>query len=80
MSVLNDFEKKVFLAFTEALNLDSSTISKDLIYNEFPGWDSVAHMMIIEELESSFDCMMEVEDVLELSSYDKACEIMKKYT
>lgn len=80
MASLNDFEKKVFLAFMEALNFDSTTTPKDLIYNEFPGWDSVAHMMIIEELENSFDCMMEIEDVLELSSYDKACEIMKKYT
>ena len=77
---MNDFELKIFSSFEAALKFGPNTSPKELIYNEFPGWDSVAHMIIIAELEEVFDCMMEIDDVLDLSSFEKACEIMKKYT
>ena len=47
-----------------------------LVYNEYPGWDSVAHMTIVTQLEAEFDCMLEMEEIIAMSSYDKAVEIM----
>ena len=47
---MNDFELKIFSSFEAALK-SGQTPPKELIYNEFPGWDSVAHMIIIAELE-----------------------------
>jgi len=76
---MNNLEEKILKSFSEVLKIDNNTSLEEVVYNEFPGWDSVAHMAIIAELESSFDCMMDMEDVLDLSSFEKACEIMQKY-
>lgn len=76
---MKNLEEKVLKSFSEVLKIDNNISLEEIIYNEFPGWDSVAHMAIIAELESNFDCMMDMDDVLDLSSFTKACEIMQKY-
>ena len=76
---MNSHEEKVLNSFKQDIKISENTSVDDLIYNEFPGWDSVAHMAIIAELELQFDCMMDMEDVLDLSSFRKGCEIMNKY-
>ena len=50
----------------------------ELIYNEYPGWDSVGHMTLVAALEDKFDCMLEMDDILDMSSYAKVCEIMSR--
>ena len=51
----------------------------DLIYNSIPEWDSVGHMGMIAELEDVFEIMMEMEDIIDFSSYKKGFEIIAKY-
>lgn len=65
-------------AFATALGIDRGEIVDDLSYGDKP-WDSVAHMAIILEIEKAFDIMMETEDVINLSNYGKAQEILGKY-
>ena len=36
-------------------------------------------MMLVAGLEEAFDCMLDMEDILDMSSYDKALNIMAKY-
>tara|TARA_B100000614_G_C14256411_1_gene373098 strand:- start:65 stop:298 length:234 start_codon:yes stop_codon:yes gene_type:complete len=76
---MDSHQIKVLNSFKQVIKISEDTSVEGLIYNEFPGWDSVAHMAIIAELELQFDCMMDMEDVLDLSSFHKGCEIMKKY-
>lgn len=73
---LND---RVFAAFKEALDLDNDVDISSLVYREHPEWTSVGHMIIIAALESEFDTMLETDDILAMSSFDKAVEIMTKY-
>ena len=42
-------------------------------------WDSVGHMTLVAALEDAFDIMMETDDIIDLSSYEKGKEILKKY-
>lgn len=42
-------------------------------------WDSVGHMSLVANLEDAFDIMMETDDIIDLSSYEKGKEILKKY-
>ena len=42
-------------------------------------WDSVGHMSLVANLEEAFDIMMEMDDIVDLSSYEKGKEILKKY-
>lgn len=72
-------EERVFKQFAAVLNLSGEVPRSELIYNDYPGWDSVGHMALIAALEGEFDCMLEMDDILDMSSFEKAVEIMGKY-
>lgn len=50
-----------------------------LKYQDIPQWDSVGHMDLIATLEDSYDIMMEMDDVIDFSSFEKGKEILIKY-
>lgn len=50
-----------------------------LKYQDVPLWDSVGHMTLVAALENAFDIMMETDDIIDLSSYEKGKEILNKY-
>ena len=50
-----------------------------LAYGADERWDSIAHMQLVAAIESAFDIMLDVDDVIALSSYPKAIEIIGKY-
>ena len=45
-------------------------------YQSISAWDSVGHMGLIAALEEEFDIMMDTDDIIDLSSYEKGKEIM----
>lgn len=49
-----------------------------LKYQDIAAWDSVGHMSLIAALEDAFDIMMETDDIIDLSSYEKGKEILSK--
>ena len=57
------------------VKLDESKLH-GLKYQSIPLWDSVGHMSLVSSLEDSFDIMMETDDIIELSSYEKGIEIL----
>ena len=72
-------KEKVDAVFKDAIGLDPKENSDILIYNDVPGWDSVAHMTLVAGLEDAFDCMLDMDDILDMSSYQQALIIMAKY-
>ena len=60
-------------AFIECFQLEG------LEYQAIPTWDSVGHMGLIAALEDAFDIMMDTDDIIDLSSYEKGKEILAKY-
>lgn len=77
---MTDLERDVFSVFLDVLQADEATSASDLKYNEFDGWDSVGHMAIVAGLEERFDCMFEMEEILDMSSFSKAVEIITKHS
>ena len=65
-------------AFLESLEISENQLH-DLVYQKIKSWDSVGHMNLIAALEESFDIMMDTDDIINLSSYEKGKEILKKY-
>ena len=65
--------------FVDVLSLKPGAAGAGLVYNESEGWDSIGHMRLVAALEDEFDCMLDMEDILDMSSYDKAVEIMAKH-
>lgn len=53
--------------------------AKTLEYQQIPQWDSVGHMSLVAAIEDAFDIMMDTDDIIDFSSYNKGLEILKKY-
>ena len=66
-------------AFVAVLHVDPSAEFSALRYAQAPGWDSVAHMALVAEIEGAFDIMLTTEEVIDLSSFPKAQEIAGKH-
>lgn len=49
-----------------------------LKYQDIAEWDSVGHMNLIAKLEEAFDIMMDTEDIIDLSSFEKGQEILSQ--
>tara|TARA_X000001036_G_C20476314_1_gene723766 strand:- start:264 stop:506 length:243 start_codon:yes stop_codon:yes gene_type:complete len=52
---------------------------KKLKYNSIPQWDSVGHMSMIGSLEEAFNITLEMDDIIDFSSYEFGKKILKKY-
>ena len=66
-------------AFIEGLGISAETDVVKLEYRGIDEWDSVAHMQLITEIETAFDIMLDTEDVIGMSSFTRAREILRKY-
>lgn len=65
--------------FAEGLGTSDDVIKDDLTYQSIKQWDSLGHMALIAAIESQFDIMMDTNDIIDMSSFAKAKEIIKKY-
>ena len=61
-------------AFIESLEVTEDQLN-GLQYQQIPNWDSVGHMGLIAAIEDAFDIMMDTDDIIDLSSYEKGKEI-----
>lgn len=66
-------------AFVHALELTEEQVKEGLSYQGVENWDSVGHMGLVAELEETFGIMMDTDDIIDFSSYEKGIEILKKY-
>jgi len=76
---MNNLEK-LKQVFAEALNIiDTNIINDNLKYQQIEEWDSISHMVLISEIEEQFNISIATSDVIDLSSFEKAKEILEKY-
>lgn len=75
----NTLEPGLMRAFRFALRLPENTDYKGLEFAKSAGWDSIAHLLLISSIEREFDIMISTTDVLAMSSFPKAVDIVKKY-
>ena len=76
---MSENELKLRHAFVRGLNLAEAEVDDSMQYGVTRGWDSVAHVSLVASLDSAFEVMLDVDDVLDLSSYEKAREILTKH-
>ena len=67
------------IAFRQGLGLASEVGVDTAEYRKIAEWDSVAHMQLVMEVEGVFDVMLSTEDVLALSSFQAAREILERH-
>lgn len=71
--------KKFNQAFIEVFGVEESALTAEFAKENVDSWDSVHQLNIIAILEETFDIMMDTEDIMELTSYEKGMAIMAKY-
>jgi acyl carrier protein len=72
---------RVFNAFKESFDLDDGTNTSKLVYQAYPAWTSIGHMILVAALESEFDTMLETDDILEMrknTSYRSASKLARQ--
>jgi acyl carrier protein len=70
--------KKYKSVFIESFGINESQLS-NLKYQDIPEWDSVGHMGLMASLEEAFNIEMEIDDIIDFSSFEKGLEIISKY-
>jgi acyl carrier protein len=64
-------------AFMECLDIDKEGLSGFKYQDN--DWDSVGHMSLMAALEEAFDIMLDTDDIIDFSSYEKGKEILGRY-
>ena len=64
--------------FMEAFSIEKSQIDETLEYESIQEWDSIGHMTLVGMIEDAFEISMDLDDIIELSSYNKGIEILSE--
>lgn len=62
-------------AMCKALSITEDKL-EGLQYQQIDSWDSVGHMNLVANIEDAFDIMMDTDDIIDFSSYEKGKEIL----
>lgn len=65
-------------AFIETFHV-AETDLPELKYQAVVAWDSVGHMQLMAALEEAFGIELEIDDIIDFSSYEKGKQILAKY-
>lgn len=66
-------------AFVQVFGAKAEELNDNYGKETVDEWDSVHQLSLIAELEEAFDIMFDPEDIMEMTSYAKGKELLKKY-
>ncbi len=64
--------------FVESLGISKEDLPT-LKYQDIPSWDSIGHMGLMAALENAFEIMLDMDDILDFSSYETGKQILAKF-
>ena len=67
--------EKYLNVFTKMFSV-SEDDAVDLEYQGIPDWESVGLMELVATIEETFDIMMDTDDIIDFSSFEKGKEIL----
>ncbi len=65
-------------AFKKLFEIEDSSLDK-LVYQGIPEWDSISHMELMTILENEFSIEMDIDDIIDFSSFELGKSILAKY-
>ena len=71
-------KEKLIEVFVSSLGITAET-AKSAVFKETPGWDSVGHVNLMNEIEETFDVSLEPDDILDFKSFEIGKGILQKY-
>jgi len=76
MSSTTDEKLKDILA--KVLLIDETKISDGMSRKNVKEWDSMAHLMLVSEIESAFEVTMDEDDIMEIQTVGDIKKTLKK--
>ncbi len=70
--------EKYIEAFTSTFLVEKAALV-GLKYQDIAAWDSVGHMALMAALEEAFGIEMDIDDIIEFSSFEVGQTILSKY-
>lgn len=67
-------KEKIILLIEDILKVPAGTITEDTVIDEVEQWDSLAHVMIIGELEEQLKISIPLEEAIEIGSVKELLE------
>ena len=71
--------EKLHGVFARAFEIPVTEVNDQLEYQGIAEWDSMSHLVLVEELESTYNISTEMEDILDMGSVKKIKEVLKKH-
>ena len=69
---------KYDLIFEEIFKVKiSEELKKNLIYRQYPQWDSMAQMILIQRIEEEFGISIPFDEMMKINSYETGLEYLK---
>ncbi len=70
--------EKLTSVFAETFGIKAEEVN-GLEYQGIEQWDSVGHMTLVAAIEDTFDIALDTDDIIDMSSFEKAQELLQKY-
>jgi acyl carrier protein len=70
---------QIYISTFKSAFLVEESVLPDLVYQGIDAWDSVGHMALMAALEEAFKIEMEIDDIIEFSSFEAGKSILAKY-
>ena len=67
-------QEKVFEIIAKVCETEVTNVTLESTIGDFPGWDSMGHLTILQQVEEMFDINFEPEEMMEL---EDASDIVK---
>lgn len=71
--------EKLNRIFCEIFSVEEAALDNAFNKDNVAGWDSVRQLSLTMAVEEAFDIMLDVEDILECTSYNNVKAILVKY-
>ena len=73
-----DTDKKLKEILAKVLLIDETKISDEMSRKTVKEWDSMAHLMLVSELESAFEVTMDDYDIMEIQTVTDIKKTLQK--
>jgi acyl carrier protein len=71
-------DKKLKDILAKVLLIDETKISDGMSRKNVEEWDSMAHLMLVSEIESAFEVTMDDDDIMEIQTVGDIKKTLKK--
>lgn len=72
-------EDQIKKIFAEAFEIPEEEVRDDIAYNSYRPWDSLKHLQLVSMFEEELDIELEMDDIIDMSSYQKVRDIVMQY-